>query len=410
MKHRILLLLISTTLLITVACERAAAGQALGAACGECMAGQWDGTKCQYPEDLFDPTVAPPAQPDGRLVFETDSYSGNNTWKIYQAGRDAQAVGGAVVFGSVTAPKLLEVDKAALLHEGVRYTGGGLRRAATPDTRIVSVAARGSDCVDVDDSDGWLPGQRAAFLDPATLPKHGSILEAKTLQAVEPARLCFHGTLAVELGEGVRVAREHALMTPPTTQTSGIELVSLAFDGAWRDNPYISDARYQGVVALRHVPNTPKHLIEAVWIYDSPSESFTVCGVHARPAAGDRFGVRAFNLAGSVFHGSCSADLDYDHPSVLESTYAANVALLGDEVLGHSEGALWTFSANAGQVFSAGEVVRGAGEPVWGLAGPDDAPSVSVNGCYRSVPAVHAGVIGDGAVERHHRQFNLDWK
>ena len=97
-------------------------------------------------------------------------------------------------------------------------------------------------------------------------------------------------------------------------------------------------------------------------IIDTPGEALTSCG-------GVFLGNHARNLGGSFVHKSCAAAPP--PRDRIENNEVIGVNLLGDALMGHSEGAI-TLSAHAGELVVLGNTFRDGREGVFGLASGDD--------------------------------------
>lgn len=163
------------------------------------------------------------------------------------------------------------------------------------------------------------------------------------------------------------------LMRAATTlpYPSGIVIDSILFDGNWRAGGWPADWRLNNALGFRGV-NT---LRNSAFI-DSPSEGILTCGATLE-------GNYASGIAGSFIHKSCADG--QQAPDTLTGNTVIDANILGDAVLGHSEG-LITLSANAGDIYLEGNVFARGGEGVYGLAGPDDEDIVAVGDCYEDFP------------------------
>lgn len=338
----------------------------LGARCGECGAGRFDGTACVYPSQRIDVDRGQaPADTGDRAVFHTDDYSGPDHARVEKAGADAAAVGGAVILDRVH-----EISSTVELERGVMYTGGGLRRACAAMSIATAPAPAGSRCVTVDSVAGQDRGRVLVNTDPSMEGTLGTF--GVTLVDSRGSRLCTgEPGLAFAIPAGARIAPVYPMArTVDGDQTRpGVLVDGVLFDGAARCNRATHDWRYDITYALRGVGHTVQRSI----FFDTPSENLIACRV-------DLFGNVAVDLGGSLLHHSCAVPPDDDAVRV-EGNYVENANRFTDEVMGHSEGVV-TFSANSGDTLALGNVFRGGAEGAFGRLGADDGGVDSAENCY----------------------------
>ena len=317
----------------------------------------------------------PPAPTDTRQVFSPSDYTGTDWQRVQQAAWDADDVDGAVVLDRV-----YEVEHAVNVSGPMMLTGGGLRRACTPDVVVTDFAPAGATCVDT--SGAGLAYSETVLL--TTGPAWADSIETATVWSAMPGEVCFFGPLVSDIGAGTRLVRVHPLLrlTPPVIDGAVVE--STLLDGANRCANYTHDWRYNSTAQLRG-----SNIIRDVVVYDSPGESFTTCGSRVE-------GVHAFDLQGSLVHKSCGA---WPAPvDILVGNFVDGANLATDAVMQHSEG-LFTSSANAGAVFSANNLFLHGGENVFGLSNETGEDIVSSGDCYVDFRAV-IGLLPDADPER----------
>ncbi|HUS66648.1 MAG TPA: hypothetical protein VMZ28_19055 [Kofleriaceae bacterium] len=338
----------------------------LGARCGECGAGRFDGTACVYPSQRIDVDLGPaPADTGDRDVFHTEDYSGPEHARVEKAGADAAAVGGAVVLDRV-----YEIGTTVELERGVMYTGGGLRRACAAMSIATAPAAAGSRCVTVDSIAGQDRGRFLVNTDPSMEGTLGTF--GVTLVDRRGSRLCTgEQGLAFAIPAGARIAPVFPLARTVDGDPArpGVLVDGVLFDGAARCNRATHDWRFDITYALRGVGHTVQRSI----FRDTPSENLIACRV-------DLLDNVAVDLGGSLVHRSCAEPPDDDAVRI-EGNYVENANRFTDAVMGHSEGVV-TFSANSGDTLALGNTFRGGAEGAFGRLGADDGVVDSVENCY----------------------------
>jgi len=331
-----------------------------GAPCGDCAAGIWsDASTCVYPSFDVDPDVGlPPADTGAREVFDPDDFPGADSAKLQAASQLAAAVQGAVVMHRV-----YETGVSVFAYPGVLYTGGGIRRACAPVATTTGASQAQDLCVQVDSMLSYEPGTILAVV---TGPSYDELITQLNVDHLGAG--CSNVVpIGADIPVGATLVPIHTLLKGTPTYTDDVIIDAVLLDGAFRCNPYTSAWTINNAVTLGGA-NTVRNSV----IFDSPSESLTMCGGLVENNA-------AFALQGSLIHKSCVVSPEPLDLVIGNHVDGANAA--GDEVMKHSEG-LITLSANAGNIQSSDNVFFNGGEGVFGLAGPDDEDIYAVQDCY----------------------------
>lgn len=246
------------------------------------------------------------------------------------------------------------------VYAGVTYRGNGIRRACSPVSTLTAPASTGATCLTVDTTAGWAEGETV------TLVPDTSYRAANTLYATAPGTpagattLCLAGALTENAAVGWKVTRVHSQIAQIASDgsagpTPGMVLEDMEIDGNAACNAVTHDWRYNDVGAIRG--GTARR----VYVHDTPSEAFTVCGSTVTDS-------RFANLAGSIVHKSCP---EIGHADVVARNVAFGVNTVGDAIMGHSEGAI-TLSANCADLVIYDNTFGSGGEGVIGYANGGD--------------------------------------
>lgn len=280
------------------------------------------------------------------------------TIAVRAASTAARDLAGAVV----ELDRVYEVYRSMPVYSGVTYRGGGLRRRCTPQAKVTAPAAASDNCLQVNQTSGFVPYTQLLVLRGAGYRKiAGEIWPDRNIAS---DRFCTRD--AVPLGYAAAVGQDVVEvfdllqgLNPSglAGHVNNVTIRGMVFDGNRACNGYTADWRYNTVGAVKgdvtFVDNT---------IVDTPSEALTICG-------GTWRNNRARNLGGSFVHKSCGMT----PPPVdrLEGNVIEGVNLLGDALMGHSEGAI-TLSANAGELVVRDNIFRDGREGVFGLVNGND--------------------------------------
>lgn len=288
-----------------------------------------------------------------RYVYAAGDTDDGTILKLTTASKDD--VGGVVQLDRVYALK-----QTMYVYSGITYRGNGIRRACSPVSTLTAPASAGATCLTVDTTTGWGAGE------PVVLVPDTSYRAANTINATAvgtptgPTTLCLASAIAENASAGWKVARVYSQITQiapggSSGPTPGLVIEDMEIDGNASCNSVTHDWRLNDVGAIRD--GTARR----VYVHDTPSEAFTVCGSTVTDS-------RFENLAGSIVHKSCP---EIGHADVVARNIATNVNTVGDAVMGHSEGAI-TLSANCADLTVYGNTFSGGGEGVIGYANGGD--------------------------------------
>jgi hypothetical protein len=143
----------------------------------------------------------------------------------------------------------------------------------------------------------------------------------------------------------------YGLFTPYSSATypGGTIIDNMLIDGNWTPDCN------QGATGVSHMTGSfrGRNILRNLVVMNTPSENFTVCGTQVE-------NVVAYNLGGSFIHKSCTEAVGIELDTVHNvQVYGSN--LLGDAVLGHSEGAI-TLSNAAGHIVVTNSTFAGGNE------------------------------------------------
>ncbi len=268
----------------------------------------------------------------------------------YHSREDAGAI---VIFDRV-----YEQTDTLSLYDNITYRGGGLRRACQVSTVLIGeLSPVGVDLV-VESTSGFHANQ-AVFISPSN--GYEPSIWASYIDG-EPSD-STHMRISAPLGYAASAGWSVSVVWPQIRQieangtqgpTPGMAIEGMEFDGHAACNTHVHDWRYQDVGAIKAAA------VSGVYVHDTPSESFTVCGTTLTDS-------RFVDLGGSMAHKSCSSPAHDEIARVV--TRRTNQ--LTDAVVGHSEGTI-TLSANSGDTMVSACDFSDSPEGVLGTANGDD--------------------------------------
>ena len=264
--------------------------------------------------------------------------------------------------------RVYETTDTVRLFEDVMYTGGGIRRACTPVATIKGILKDG--CVVVDNAIQFKERQAVTIIrDPSNEGFVGNLEVISNLNG----KLCFKSGRNAPYQVNDVIIRTFNLASPPLTYTKNIVIDSVLFDGNKQCNSQTHDWRFNNTLPIRG-----DNIVRNSVFKNTPSENLTGC----RGVFEDNIAV---DLDGSFIHISCSPE--EAGTEKVSRNYTARTNLVGDEIMGHSEGTI-TFSSNSRDLLLRDNVFLDGGEGVFGFAGPDDEGLHAQNDCYAKFPRV----------------------
>lgn len=278
------------------------------------------------------------------------------------------------VGGVVQLDRVYTLAKTMYVYSGVTYRGNGIRRACSPVSVITAPASIGETCLTVDTTTGWMAGDTVTVVPDTSYRSENALYATAAGTPSGPTALCLATGLLEAASAGWKVTRVYPQITQIAPDgsagpTPGMVLEDMEIDGNAGCNAVTHDWRYNDVGAIRGAT------ARRVYVHDTPSEAFTVCGSTVTDS-------RFSDLAGSIVHKSCP---EVGHDDVVARNIATNVNTVGDAVMGHSEGAI-TLSANCAGLTIYSNTFTAGGEGVIGYANVGDEGIVAYGNTLSSFP------------------------
>lgn len=285
--------------------------------------------------------------------------------RFWPGSSDSQAIGNVTYHSRLDAGATVQLDRVYTISQSmyvyswITYRGGGIKRACSPRATLTADVDAAATCLPVNTTDGFAGNQPILVVPDASY--HPSRWTLFTASGTVPGTtsLCLAGPIGNSTTAGA-----YAIMAFPmivqvesngtTGPTPGMVIEDMEIDGSASCNDGTHDWRFNDVGAIKAAT------LRRVWVHDTPSEGFTICGSVVSDNRGERLG-------GSFVHKSCS--LPWHDTIVNNRVRGAN--LFRDSVMGHSEGVI-TLSANGGNMRVAGNTFADGQEGAFGLMNGDD--------------------------------------